>query len=179
MLHIVIRYHLDRGAGNWLTPDMIQQLDDLSMETARRPQGGNRRVRLYCFSLVEKASSKVAASTFGFSSGGIFEDYTMCTLIRDHRSCGSILNKLVGCILQQVGFSLWYWGYEVDYMKEYISHYGARHVTRPEFYDILGATKGFQRHSFADVVLPGSVQLHYEASSDLSSIATSADTIPS
>jgi len=52
-------------------------------------------VHMYCFSLIEKASGQVAASTYGFSSGGIFEDYTMCTLIKDGRSCGSILNKLV------------------------------------------------------------------------------------
>jgi len=50
---------------------------------------------MYCFSLIEKASGKVAASTFGFCSGGVFEDYTMCTMMKDDRSCGSILNKLV------------------------------------------------------------------------------------
>jgi hypothetical protein len=166
------RYHLDRGAGNWLTPEIIQQLHDLSAATAQR---GGAGVRLYCFSLVERASNRVAASTFGFSSGGIFEDYTMCTLIRDHRSCGSILNKLVGCILQQVGFSLWYWGYEVEYMKEYISHYGAKHVDRPEFYDVLEATKGFQRLSFADVVLPGGVRLEYEDALGASTAACDAD----
>ena len=133
------------------------------MEGVRRGVSG---VRLYCFLLVERATSKVAASTFGFSRGGIFEDYTMCTLIRDHRSCGSILSKLVGCILQQLGFSLWYWGYEVEYMKEYISHYGGRQVSRPQFYDILEATKGFQRLNFTDVVLPGGVTLNYKEAQD-------------
>ena len=36
---------------------------------------------------------------FGFTIGGVYQDYTMCTLMRDKRSCGSILTKVVGYIL--------------------------------------------------------------------------------
>jgi hypothetical protein len=44
----------------------------------------------------------------------------MMTLIRDHRSCGAILSRLVGAILQRMGVHLWYWGYKVAYMVLFV-----------------------------------------------------------
>ena len=73
---------------------------------------------------------------FGFTIGGVYQDYTMCTLMRDKRSCGSILTKVVGYILQEIGISIWYWGYKCEYMEEYCKHYGAKEIDRIEFYDI-------------------------------------------
>lgn len=115
-------------------------------------------VCLYSFSLIEKLSGAVAAMTFGFGSGVVFEDYTMCTLAKDSRSCGSILNKLVGSILQQAGFSLWYWGYEMAYMRDYAS-YGAVHLTRSDFYNIWRQSGPFKHISFSDARLPCGVKI--------------------
>ena len=76
------------------------------------------------------------STSVGFASGGVYEDYTMCTPLRDHRSAGSILSKLVASVLQQIGVHLWYWGYKMKYMEDYIK-YGAREIDRSEFYEVI------------------------------------------
>ena len=60
-------------------------------------------------------------------------------------------NPLQGFILQSVGFSLWYWGYEVPYMREYISHYNAGVIDRISFYNILQSVRNFKHKSFRDI----------------------------
>lgn len=50
-----------------------------------------------------------------------------------------------------MGFSLWYWGYERPYMREYISHYGAGVIDRTSFYDILQSVCNFKHKSFRDI----------------------------
>ena len=58
---------------------------------------------------------------------------------------------LQGFVLQSVGFSLWYWGYEVPYMREYISHYNAGIIDRISFYNILQSVRNFKHKSFRDI----------------------------
>ena len=58
---------------------------------------------------------------------------------------------LQGFVLQSVGFSLWYWGYEVPYMREYISHYNAGVIDRISFYNILQSVRNFKHKSFRDI----------------------------
>ena len=152
------RYHVEREAGNWLTTDIIQLLDTLSTDMGSQSVAD---LRLCSFSLVEKSTGTVTAITFGFGHRGVFEDYTMCTLKKDKRSCGMILTKLVGYILQQLGYVLWYWGYEVEYMKSYSTHYGARHIDRLQFYEILAEAKasGFLAKPFSEITMPMGVSI--------------------
>jgi hypothetical protein len=153
-LQMARAYHLDMDNGSWLSDELIDLLDSIAVT-----EGNDSDMQLFCFSLVEKSTERVAACTFGFASGGVFEDYTMCTLIKDDRSLGSVLNKLVGLMLQQAGISLWYWGYEVKYMKEYISHYGAGLMERREFYDVWKSQCSTRIRPFADLKLPDGLEL--------------------
>jgi len=50
-----------------------------------------------------------------------------------------------------VGFSLWYWGYEVPYMKEYISHYNAGIIDRSCFYEVQQSVQNFKHKSFREI----------------------------
>ena len=122
-------YHVHKSGSTWLTDDLIKQLHSLSL---------SRRcvVQCYSFSLVDVLTSTVCATSFGFLSGCVYEDYTMATFARDNRSCGHLLSLLVGCVLQKAGVKLWYWGYETTYMESYRAHYGARDIERMEFYAV-------------------------------------------
>merc|ERR1719473_2091917 len=45
-------------------------------------------------------------------------------MIRDTRSAGAVLTKVVGQLLVECGFTLWYWGFKNPYMAEYDGEYG-------------------------------------------------------
>lgn len=152
-------YHSGNKDGTWLTKGFIAQLNDLANVAA---SSSDRRFQMYSFSLIEKESHEVTATTFGFASGGIFEDYTMATFKRDKRSCGAILNRLVGYLLQEAGFTLWYWGYEIGYMSEYCEHYHARNFLRPEFYQIHHQVRNFEHKPFDQIELPFGVKVIFE-----------------
>ena len=154
-------YHEKRdGQEGWLSTPLIEALHNLSLKIAasRRSAATTddiyKCLQLFSFSLIEKETGRVAASTFGFASGGVFEDYSMCTLIKDKRSCGSVLNKVVGYILQQCGITIWYWGYKVGYMTEYESHYSAGYIPRPAFYEEWQKVKDVELKPFSQVMLP-------------------------
>jgi hypothetical protein len=143
-------YHMENKGSTWLTDGLISLLDELS-------QTRRARVQLYCFALVEKTTGATAACSFGFLSGNIFEDFTASTLIKDYRSPGAILNRLVGSLLQSIGVDLWYWGYEVDYMNEYRKSCGAGEVSRRSFYAVLNNAKGVASSLPQHVALPTGV----------------------
>jgi len=159
-------HHEEKGM-TWLSPDLIDQLCSISSQ-----QQPHRKIELFCFQLVEKTSGKTAACTFGFGCGRAFHDYTMCTFQRDDRSCGTLLSKIVGRILQTMGYKLWYWGNLVEYMKQYAVHYGLCEIPRPEFYRIWNSLRAQQvPFSFQEVIASGifpfnlDVEIEFEANS--------------
>jgi len=150
-LAIARRYHEEQHGSTWLNESLIALLDQLS--TTKRDQ-----VQLYSFSLVEKSSGRTTASSFGFRRGNVFEDFTACTLLRDKRSCGAVLNRVVGALLREAGIALWYWGYEVPYMNEYRKSQGAGEVSRQDFYRVLQAGDAAGQPRMlepGDITLPG------------------------
>jgi len=108
--------HRDQGSGTWITPELIEALD-----ACRRERG---EVKVYSIELWEKSTGALAAAIMGMSVGDIFHDYTMATLLRDSRSPGAILSKVVGQLLVDSGYTLWYWGFKNAYMAEYDEGYG-------------------------------------------------------
>lgn len=150
-LTIAQQYHEQGHGSTWLTQEWNQRLNDFSMAMAQQPDSP---LQLYCFQLIEKRSGNIAAMTFGFRCGGFFEDYTMCTVQRDHRSCGKILTKIVGSILQQIGVTIWYWGYEVPYMRDFIDHYGGVMLGRRTFYALYREERAKVVKGFDSVCLP-------------------------
>lgn len=108
-LEICKSYHERGNRGSWINPNLIKLIHSISIQK-------DEIIQPLCFSLIDKKTGFIAASTFGFAVGGVFQDYSMMTLTQDHRSCGSILNKVVGYCLQSIGISLWYWGYQLKYM---------------------------------------------------------------
>ena len=144
-------YHESRSGGTWMTQELMELLQIIS-------RGARDVVQCFSFSLVEKSSGETAAACLGFASGGVYQDYTMCTPMRDHRSCGALLSRIVSAILQQIGISVWYWGYRMPYMQEY-SAYGAREFSRREFNDVLRQTQGARLLPFSTVTLPRFITL--------------------
>jgi len=78
--------------------------------------------------------------------------------MRDHRSCGALLSRIVSAILQQIGISVWYWSYRMPYMQEY-SAYCAREFSRREFNDVLRQTQRARLLPFSTVTLPRFITL--------------------
>ena len=150
-LCIAKAYHESMRGGTWITAGLIDLLQGIS-------RGARDVVQCFSFSLVEKSSGETAAACLGFASGGVYQDYTMCTPKRDHRSCGSLLSRIVCAILQQVGIAIWYWGYRMPYMDEYTA-YGARAFSRREFNDVLRQTRGTRLLPFSAVRLPEFIAL--------------------
>jgi len=115
-----------QGQGKWVT----NWLYDTLVGMAEHGESEKSQVEHRVFELWE--GDKLVAVTAGFAVGSCYHDYSMATLVKDKRSCGHILTKVVGHILQRCGYSLWYWGYEVEYMKTY-KGYGGRLFDRKEF----------------------------------------------
>jgi hypothetical protein len=153
-LALAKRYHECRTGGTWITAELIELLQAVS-------HGGRDVVQCFSFSLVSKSSAVPAAVCLGFACGGVYQDYTMCTPVRDTRSCGSLLSRTVGCILQQMGVSLWYWGYRMPYMDQY-SAYGARDFSREEFNDLLRQLRCTRLLPLEAVALPHNITLHIQ-----------------
>lgn len=108
--------HTMNGRGTWITPDLVAALN-----RCREEEG---ELKVYSIELWEKSSGKLAAAIMALSLGDIFHDYTTATFIRDDRSAGAVLTKVVGHLLTECGFTLWYWGFKNPYMAEYDGHYG-------------------------------------------------------
>jgi len=108
--------HREQGSGTWITEELVDALDRC------RREGG--KLKVYSIELWEKSTGSLAAAIMALSIGDIFHDYTMATMIRDKRSPGAILSKVVGHLLTECGYKLWYWGYKNPYMAEYDANYG-------------------------------------------------------
>jgi hypothetical protein len=150
-LRIAKAYHESKNGSTWITDELIDSLQDIS-------SSARDSVQCFSFSLVLKSSGQTAAACLGFACGAVYQDFTMCTPLRDHRSCGSMLSRIVCGILQQMGIQLWYWGYRMPYMEEYAS-YGAREFGRREFNDVLRSTMGAQLLPLSMVRLPSNITL--------------------
>lgn len=110
------KIHLENHRSTWITPDLVSSLDRCRKEDSD--------LKVYSIELWEKSSGKLAAAIMGLSMGDVFHDYTMATMMRDDRSPGAILTKVVGHLLTEAGYTLWYWGYKNPYMAEYDGQYG-------------------------------------------------------
>ena len=104
------------GNGSWITRELVDALDRCRKE--------NGDLKVYSIELWEKDGDKMAAAIMALSLGDIFHDYTTATMIRDARSPGAILTKVVGHLLAECGYTLWYWGFKNPYMAEYDGKFG-------------------------------------------------------
>lgn len=116
--------------------------DDDEKNTTETRNGDDDHDHLKVAKKTSSPKGKVVAATFGFACGNTFHDYTMATFVQDNRSCGSIVTKLSGYILQKAGVKLWYWGMQVEYMKEYLGKYGAVEFSKNEFYEKWNKYRG-------------------------------------
>eukprot|EP00298_Acanthocystis_sp_HF-20_P011795 c19573_g1_i1.p1 GENE.c19573_g1_i1~~c19573_g1_i1.p1 ORF type:complete len:386 (+),score=132.00 c19573_g1_i1:56-1159(+) len=121
------KFHKQYHRSTWITNSLI----DFFSEMANDP---NCPIKQRAFELWDKDNNLVAV-VLGFGLGCVWHDYTMCAFLRDQRSCGSILTKTVGDLLQKCGYKIWYWGLKVDYMAEYDGK-GGRYFDRQEFWDV-------------------------------------------
>jgi len=126
------QYHEGRG-GTWITPALTDQLWALHEQASSQ-------VRVWSFELWDRATGSLCAASFGLSIGCFFHDFSMCTLVKDHRSCGAVLSKCVGELLARCGVKLWYWGLKCPYMAEY-DNFGGKEVDRHEYYSALRAAE--------------------------------------
>lgn len=110
------RLHKEQGRGEWITPKLVEALDTCRLEAGE--------IKVYAVELWEKRSGKLAAAIMSFSVGDIFHDYSTATMLRDKRSPGAILTKVLGHLLTECGYTLWYWGFKNPYMAEYDERYG-------------------------------------------------------
>ncbi len=121
-------YHEGKG-GTWISEPFIE----LMVQIHRNP---DNRVKVYAFELWDKATGKLAAASFGLAIGSFFHDFSMCCLLQDQRSAGTVLTKALGSLLRVCGVATWYWGCKISYMQEYEAH-GAAEVSRAEYYSRL------------------------------------------
>eukprot|EP00927_Polykrikos_kofoidii_P054651 TRINITY_DN49039_c0_g1_i1.p1 TRINITY_DN49039_c0_g1~~TRINITY_DN49039_c0_g1_i1.p1 ORF type:complete len:417 (-),score=75.45 TRINITY_DN49039_c0_g1_i1:36-1286(-) len=112
----VERTHREDCRGTWITEELVSALD--------RCRRSDEELRVYSVELWEKKTGKLAAAIMSFSVGDIFHDYSTSTMIRDNRSAGALLTKVVGHLLVRCGYTLWYWGFKNSYMAEYDGQYG-------------------------------------------------------
>jgi len=125
-------YHEGRG-GTWITEALTDQLWALHEQASSQ-------VRVWSFELWDRATGALCAASFGLSIGCFFHDFSMCTLVKDHRSCGAVLSKCVGELLARCGMRLWYWGLKCPYMAEY-DNFGGRELDRNAYYSALRAAE--------------------------------------
>jgi len=121
-------YHAGTSGGTWITPDLI-----LAMDRCR--QEASDELRIWCIELWEKASGRLAACIMSLSVGCIFHDYTTATFVRDERSAGSLLARVLGLLLERSGYTLWYWGFKNSYMSEFDA-YGGAMIPNREFWNL-------------------------------------------
>lgn len=72
-------------------------------------------------------------------------DYTFCTLRLDARSVGGILTRALGDVLTKAGYTHWYWGFALQYMRDYDA-YGGAELPRKAFYEVLHASTAVPTH---------------------------------
>ncbi|ORC90814.1 uncharacterized protein TM35_000072380 [Trypanosoma theileri] len=125
-LRLAQEYHSGPPNSTWLDDDYVALLADM----AKSPKFG---VRIMCVELLEKSTSKVMAGCLGYALGSVYHDFTMFTLERSAEGFGTILTKLLGESLQRCGYDLWYWGFRIDYMKQFEGKYGGKIIPKPEF----------------------------------------------
>ncbi|KAG5472476.1 hypothetical protein LSCM1_03875 [Leishmania martiniquensis] len=167
-------YHRQRTGSTWLSDAFIYLMGQcsgtstsLSTDTAASEAAQNDKphnVRLLCIELVEKATGEVLAGCCGISVGRAYHDYTMYTLRQSKDSVGTFLTKLIGEALQRCGYTLWYWGFRVEYMQQYERHLGAVDMPRDFFYRRWGAARDALPYCTLDAYLrshKGMVS-HYE-----------------
>ena len=71
---------------------------------------------------------------------------------------------MVAAVLQQIGVSIWYWGYRMPYMQEYTT-YGAREFGRQEFNSLLRQNIGVQLLPLSTINLPSMISLDVQVAS--------------
>lgn len=118
--------HISRDEGCWITESLVAGLDRCRQEAGQ--------IRVYAVELWEKSSGKLAASIMSFSVGDIFHDYSMATFLRDDRSPGAILTKVLGYLLASSGYTLWYWGFKNPYMADFDASYGGAEMSNADFW---------------------------------------------
>eukprot|EP00933_Yihiella_yeosuensis_P071090 TRINITY_DN7928_c1_g1_i1.p1 TRINITY_DN7928_c1_g1~~TRINITY_DN7928_c1_g1_i1.p1 ORF type:complete len:385 (-),score=39.22 TRINITY_DN7928_c1_g1_i1:170-1324(-) len=124
-------YHVKEHKSTWITSNLIRLLD-------RFRQDADSGVDVCCFELWDKEKDELAAATFSFLRGKVFHDFTMCTLVRDHRSAGHVLTKALGHLAGMAGYTCWYWGFKTAYMEDYDS-YGSHYLGRDDFQNLWDA----------------------------------------
>lgn len=142
-------YHTSRGQEGWLYPRMVQALAAVAAEMQQSDSGGSggdasspcppsspghARIRMLCFEVIEKASGEVMAGCCGFSIDSVYNDFSMYTLRKSDVGFGHLITKLVGEALDCCGYDMWYFGQRHKYLATYERHYGARDLSRAEFY---------------------------------------------
>jgi len=131
--HECERQHREDGKGSWITPQLVQALERCRKERTD--------IKVYAVELWEKATGRLAAAIMSFSVGDIFHDYSTVTFIKDNRSAGAILTKVVGHLLKELGYKLWYWGFKNPYMAEYDGRYGGLQIDNRSFWQRWKAAK--------------------------------------
>ena len=97
----------------WITERLITMLERLSKDP-------NTSLSIHTFELwTADTSPELAALSVGFAVGCVFHDLTAGTPLWSQEGAGSILIRAVGLTLANAGFTLWYWGIEVPYMRAY------------------------------------------------------------
>ncbi|CAJ1991050.1 hypothetical protein conserved [Leishmania donovani] len=112
--------------------DISSSADTAASQAAEADRA--KYVRLLCIELVEKATGEVMAGCCGMTVGCAYHDYTMYTLRQSKDGLGTFLTKLIGEALQRCGYTLWYWGFCVEYMRHFERHFGAVDMPRDVFY---------------------------------------------
>ena len=113
--------------GTWINNPFIDLVDE-----CHRSESDDDILKFMTFELWERETKEIVAASFGYLIGSILCDFTFMTLKRDHRSCGSILTKVIGDVLESTGYDLWYCGFRLEYMTEY-DKYGGKEISRREF----------------------------------------------
>lgn len=92
-------------------------------------------IRTYSFELWDTETKVLVAATFTYIIGTVACDFTCVTVEKDHRSCGTVLSRVVAETLKRCGVTLWYWGSELPYMKQFWrDHYGGVQIDSKKFY---------------------------------------------
>ncbi|RNF13461.1 uncharacterized protein Tco025E_06179 [Trypanosoma conorhini] len=125
-LYLAREYHTMRNEFTWLESSYIELLANM----ACHPECG---VCIVAVELLEQSSGAVLAGCLGYSLGCVYHDFTMFTMRRSPEGFGTFVTKLLGDALQQCGYNIWYWGFCLDYMRQFEEKYGGRVVSKSEF----------------------------------------------
>lgn len=172
-------YHGQNKRSTWLNDIFIHLMGQCSSRdtlsstgTAASPAeeaDKANNVRLLCIELVEKATGEVVAGCCGIAVGCAYHDYTMYTLRHCKDGLGTFLTKLIGEALQRCGYTLWYWGFCVEYMRHFEQHFGAVDMPRDVFYRRWSAARDAVPECNIDAYLRSHKGMvpYYEANSPL------------